>query len=495
MARLRLNIDGGISSFWFEATEAAIGQAQETDSAGPATSQNLKPIVTRMSLYGGVANNSRQFFGKTQTLRQAQETDTALAVIDPNDVVLGIGQAIEASSARSVSALQPAVITSCASSRGTDIVAASEVLQVNVNDSAGITAVTVNGTACTNVGIVTSTEVQCTVPLGVGAAPGATVDLVVNNGTQSTPLSVTFEPPLGMIYTTFTVDYAGLDPDSPFAGDTDFSDLAIGDVCIYDEFTTPDSNSVSMDGLGEFTIGGTIAAIQTFDYYIYDASDQTVSQTIEQITVYPGPVEVLIGQASEADTARPVSAEVVTTAIIGQATESDSALPTIDGSPIAFTVGIAVETDSALPVVAQGPIQQIVIGIASESNSAFTFTDGSVPTDTIAQALEAAQAFPVTDAGAVSQTISQATETNTALDVDFPADLNSIRDQIEALTDLVIAQQAKIDELHIRFDLEPTVPNTYADDASTIDNSQFSLTKTDNLDLTFTVTRTDNTDT
>ena len=499
--KTRFGLDGGIAPSLASIQGGVnpnipIGIAQETEIA-LAVQAAITDQVTRFGLEGGIAANiPRQYELKFPTLLRAEETDSALPVSADNPAGEVIGQASESNSARSVSTQQAAAITSVASSRGTDIVAANESLTVNVDDSTGITSVTINGTGCTSVVIQDATTVTCNVPLGVGAAPGSTVDAVVNNGVPSVGFSVTFEPPLGMVYTSFTQDWNALDPDSPFAGDTDFSDIAVGDVCIYDSVTAPDSNSIAMDGLGEFTIGGTVTQVQTFDYYLYDASDQTVSSTIEQITVYPGPVEAQISQASETDTAQAVASEVATTGLIGQATEADTSIGVADGSIPQQTVGQATEADSAQSV-AGGPDIVVTIGFASETNTPFAFTDGSTPAQAIGQALEAAQAFGVTDVQAVVATISIASETDSAFEVDFPPDLNSLRDQIEALQDsvddltaIVNAQQALIEDLHIRMDLDATKPNTYAEDGSSITNSEFTLTKTDNGDGTFTITRT-----
>ena len=470
-----------------------IGQASETDSAHPVTALELSQ-VTRMGIDGGIAPFEPNYSFKQQVLQSAQETDAAIAVINPNDVIGVIedpDEYTEASTAFAVSAGTPTAITSVSSSRGTNIITANEQLTINVANSTGVTAVTVNGTACSLVQIITTTEINCQVPLGVGLSYFQNADVVVTNGFgNSTPFPASWEPPLGMVETDFTVDYAGLDPDSPFAGDPNFSALVIGDSCIYDQVTTPDSLGVSMDGLGEFTITGTITQVQTFDYYIYDLSDNTVSPTIEQITVYPGPVETLIGQASETDSTFAVSAIVVVTQQIGLATETDAPFAVTDGSQPLQEIAQATETDSAQPVSVGAPAQTIVIGLAAETNTPFTFTDGSIPSQQIAQALEAASALPVVDVGAVTAQISIAAESNAAQNVSFPATLDSIQAQLTALQASVNTLQGQVNELHIRMDLNESVPNTYENDAGSIENNQFVLTKSDNGDGTFTIIRT-----
>ena len=490
MRRYSLGIDGGIAFGSRLPVVQTIGQATETNTAH-SVQANLSTRVARMGIDGGIGTTfDPDYSNKQQILGIAVETDTAFSVVDPNDVVQAIGIAGATEVAFSVSAGLTPTITSVSSSRGTNIVTANETLTLNVDDSTGITQVTVNGTQCSVVTIVTGTEVTCEVPLGVGAQYFSNQDVIATNSFGASPaFSAAWEPPFGMVETDFTVDYASLDPDSPFAGDTTFQDLVAGDSCIYDSVTSPDSLGVSMDGAGQFTITGTVSQVQTFDYYIYDLSDNTVSATIEQITVHPGPIEATIGQASETNTAHPVSSIVVVTQQIGLAVENSTARSVNDGSAVRATIGQATETSSAFSVSVAGPVQTIAIGQASSTDAARSVSDGSTPTATVGLASETSSAFTVIDAQAISAVIGQAIEINMALDVDFPASLDSIRDQIEALEDIVLTLQAKIDELYIRTDLDKDNPQTYERDGKFIKNNVFRLDKIDNDDKTFTMTR------
>ena len=169
-----------------------------------------------------------------------------------------------------------ATITAVSSPRGADIAAADDTLTITVDDSSGIASVTINGVAATAVTIVDATTVTATAPHGFNAAYGSAGDVVVNNGVaDSAGYPVTLMPPTGMVETAFTVDYANLDPASPFAGDAAFSAIVAGDSCIYDAQTTPDGSTVTMDGVGVFTLSPEPAADQSFDYYIHDASDHS----------------------------------------------------------------------------------------------------------------------------------------------------------------------------------------------------------------------------
>lgn len=51
------------------------------------------------------------------------------------------------------------------------------------------------------------------------------------------------------------------------------------------------------------------------------------------------------------------------------------------------------------------------------------------------------------------------------------------------------SEQQQLSEIHTRLDLESGNPNTYADDGSTISNTDFTLTKSDNGNGTFDVDR------
>jgi hypothetical protein len=474
MAATKFGIDGGIASGVLTPVVASIGLATETDSALPVVAFD----VSQITLFGidgaiGFGNAQKDFIGKTRGIGLATETNTALSVIDPSAVGFAIGLTTEANIALSVSAGAAPSISLVSSIRGTNIITADNTLTVQVDSTTNATSITVNGVATSGFTVVTSTELTCIVPRGIGAPYSGNVDVVVDSTLGlSAPFSALWEPPFGMVETDFTVNYAGLDPDSPFAGDP-----------------TPDSLGVSMDGAGEFTITGTITQIQTFDYYIYDASDDTVSPTIEQITLHPGPVEVPIGQASETDTAHSVTDNLGTIGLIGIATETDSALPVEDGSGIVTIIGLASESDSALAVTAKGPSQTIAIGLATESDSAIVVEDGSTITATIGLATEVDTTFPVIDFQAVSALIGIATETDSAIEVSFPATLDSIRDQIEELQAIILAQQLQIDDLYTRFDLNTSAPQTYTIDGVTISSDNFILTKTDNLDGTFTINR------
>ena len=134
---------------------------------------------------------------------------------------------------------------------------------------------------------VTNAEVGAYTLIGEDAATIGTVNTPIAAGPANYSITGTdafLIPDTGWTAVQFTVNYAGLNANSPFAGQPTFSDLVAGDICAFETTTTPSGNTVTMAGDGEFTISLPVEGTQTFDYYIYDLSDGTRGTT-EQITV------------------------------------------------------------------------------------------------------------------------------------------------------------------------------------------------------------------
>src|SRR5210317_485740 len=78
--------------------------------------------------------------------------------------------------------------------------------------------------------------------------------------------------PGGTTESFFTVNYAGLDPSSPFTNPVYF-DIEIGDSFRHDEFSRNDGRTVTMSGDGVISLsGGILPEDQEFDGYIHDVS-------------------------------------------------------------------------------------------------------------------------------------------------------------------------------------------------------------------------------
>ena len=131
-------------------------------------------------------------------------------------------------------------------------------------------------------------------------------DKTVSGGVQSQSAAVsgtvTPYPLTGYTLTNFTSDYAGLDTDSPFSGDTTYSALVIGDKCHYETLSAPSGSTLAMDGAGQFTITPPSTVIETFDFQIYDASDGTFG-TSATITVYPSAADIILSGAVQSQSA------------------------------------------------------------------------------------------------------------------------------------------------------------------------------------------------
>lgn len=140
--------------------------------------------------------------------------------------------------------------------------------------------------------------------------------------------TVTPYPLTGWDLVDFTVNYSGLDPDSPFT-DPIYSAIVIGDKAHFEVLTDPDGHTVSMDGLGEFSISPeALPGPQTFDVQVYDASDQTFG-TISTITVYGTPPDEFLSGAVQADDAT-VSGAVERAVTSSGAVQADNA--TVSGN-------------------------------------------------------------------------------------------------------------------------------------------------------------------
>jgi hypothetical protein len=154
---------------------------------------------------------------------------------------------------------------------------------------------TVNGVISRTALRTLSGTVQANAPTMSGSVGPITKTLSGGVAAQTPVISgtVTSYPLTGWSLTNFTVNYAGLDPDSPFTDPT-YSAIVIGDKAHYETLTTPDSHTMTMDGLGEFSISPAILSQnQTFDVQIYDASDGTFGTTAT-ITVLPSLADAFV---------------------------------------------------------------------------------------------------------------------------------------------------------------------------------------------------------
>jgi hypothetical protein len=136
--------------------------------------------------------------------------------------------------------------------------------------------VTYNGNTLT-VTAWSDTSITVTAP-SEGYVFGSSYDLVVtNDGGYSKTSSVAFTPENGYSYITFNVNYAQLPINSFAYNEASLSAIVAGDQAVFQTAASP-VGTVTMDNLGVVNItGASSGGNYTFNYYINDVSDLTVS--------------------------------------------------------------------------------------------------------------------------------------------------------------------------------------------------------------------------
>ena len=340
--------------------------------------------------------------------------------------------------------------------------------------------------------------------------------------------------------TPFTVDYANLDADSPFAGDSNFSAISIGDICVYDKQTSPDAFDITMDGTGLFQMSGIPPANQTFDYYIYDLSDGT-SGTTGTITIQG--VEILVGEAASfvlnvpdvtfptnfAVDAQPGSYTLTGTdanllytlqlfpaeAASYQFTGIDAVLLLQNELNAEATSFVLTGADATFPVTGRIEAQQTdyvlsvedalltfsgLVGLGGTFNASAYFAVGQsvtielyFPTSGSLVPLSDNVCTPVGVTGMYVWDSSKLSSQPSGYQeyIWKMTDGTNFEGGVMTVNALDTTAIAQIAEIYRALDLDNTAPNTYADDGSSITNSVTTLTKSDNGNGTFTVVKTD----
>ncbi len=440
-------------------------------------------------------------------------------------------------------------ITAVSSVRGADIVTDEAQFTITGTGLAGTTSVTVNGVAATAVTVVSDAEVTATAPHGFAASYGSSGNVVANNGAASNAYAVTLMPPQGMNYTAFTVDYAGLDPNSPYAGNTEFINITVGAQDIYDAQTTPDGIAVSMSGDGVFTLAGSPAQAQSFRTFIYDPTDQTVGADVT-VTVEAVATATITSTGQTATDTQSATVSVIVSVNAGSQVMTDTQSGAFSVQSLATITSIGqVAQDS------QSGAFEVVTGIAAGNQVAVDTQAGAFSVEVGLQAgNQAAQdsqsaAITVSPVSTVTSTGQSATDTQSGgtivlevggrrnINAQFPPgsavtitlydtitgqpvpllgssmieiggaglflfDLDKIVDQPIRRTEYawvatdgtttqtgVAVIEPEVERVWQRLDLDPDNPNTYAEDMSEIIGAFGRLVKTNNGDGTVTVTR------
>lgn len=440
-------------------------------------------------------------------------------------------------------------IAAVSSIRGADIVTDEAQFTVTGTGLTGTTSVTVNGVAATAVTVVSDAEVTATAPHGFAAAYGSSGNVVANNGTASNAYAVTLMPPQGMNYTAFTVDYAGLDPNSPYAGNTEFSNITVGAQDAYDAQTTPDGIAVSMSGDGVFTLASQPTATQSFRTFIYDPTDQTVGANVT-VTVEAVATATITSTGQTATDTQSATVSVIVSVNAGNqvAAETQSGAFSVQ-SLATITSSGQVAQDS------QSSAFEAVTGITAGNQVAVDTQSGAFSVETTLQAgNQTAQdsqsgAFHVAPVSTLASTGQTATDSQSGgsfvlqvggrrnINAQFPPgsavtitlydtttgqsvpllgssmieiggaglflfDLDKIVDQPIRRTEYawvatdgtttqtgIAVIEPEVERVWQRLDLDPDNPNTYAEDVSEIIGAFGRLVKTSNGDGTVTVTR------
>ena len=357
-------------------------------------------------------------------------------------------------------------------------------------------------------------------------------------------------PPQGMTYTAFTVDYAALDPNSSYAGNTEFSNITVGAQDVYDAQTTPDGIAVSMSGTGVFNLASIPAVAQSFRTFIYDPTDQTVGADVTVTVEAVATATITSTGQTAADTqSATVSAIVSVNAGSQIAPESQSGAFSVQSlSTITFAGQVAQDSQSA----AFETVVDIAAGnqaVVDTQSGAFGVEAALQAGDQVAHDIQSA-AITVLPVSTVTSTGQSATDAQSGgtivlqvggrrnINAQFPTgstvtitlydtvtgqpvpllgssmieiggaglflfDLDKIVTQpirrteyAWAATDGTTTQtgvaviEPETEDIWQRLDLDPDAPNTYAESLANITGGFGRIDKTNNGDGTVTTTRT-----
>lgn len=168
-----------------------------------------------------------------------------------------------------------------------------------------------NGSNLSNLVEVDTDTVSATFPRG-GQAFGSSNNLIFEDSAgQSAPVSVPFNVGVSRSFQTLTVDFSGLNPDSPW-NDPTYSDLDVGDQVSFQSVTNEGGYTVQIDGEGLVTLigAGGETQIQSFNFYWLDASANYIPQAMN-FTAFIDPTtgQVLIQKLTD-DVSRKLSSTV-----------------------------------------------------------------------------------------------------------------------------------------------------------------------------------------
>lgn len=241
----------------------------------------------------------------------------------------GTPQASAAATSGAATVGNSLTISAVSSNSGSDLAELTATLAITVSDSTGVVSATINGEALSSVSILNGTTVTAEVPMGVAADIGASVDLVVNNGSDSNAYGLTVSVPDGFSSVDVTTAYGDLTEDSDFYGWTAFSGIAVGDVFIYE------NNGGDLTYSGDLIGTDTPALVDNLevDCWFLDASDSyNADATVTTITRISEKTLSGTPQASAASTSGSGSKAVKSSGTLqSQASTTSGSASSIDG--------------------------------------------------------------------------------------------------------------------------------------------------------------------
>jgi len=250
----------------------------------------------------------------------------------------------------------------------------------NFESPQGTGTVTFNGTSLT-ISSWSDTSIDVSVPVE-GFVFGSNHDLVVTNDSgYSVTVTEQFVPESGYSFATSSVSYAQLPNDSFLSDVVGLEAFSVGDQVAFQTSSSP-SGTVSVDDTIVAVLSGiTASGDYTFNYYINDISDLTVSSNGSALVTY---------QSSDADVTAPTWSTAPAASNIGQTTATATGtinetgdiflvvVPLTEATPTSAQViagqnavgGSPVFSDSAL---AGTSINSSVTGLTNDTNYKFCF--------------------------------------------------------------------------------------------------------------------------
>lgn len=393
------------------ATSINVGQPVETNTAQVVTPSQATNISVGQILESDIAQSVTVTTQTNVAVGQVSESNTAQAAASLQGIGVAVSQITETNISQAITVVSPVTI------------AVGQVIETDTTQSIILIQ---GGTVSVGQASETNTAQSITAALSNIIAVGQVTETNITQPVNSIPST-------GQFHKIFTLDYGSLPTNSFAYGVPELSGILAGDGYQMDLVTSPDSHSLSGDSEGVITVGGTLTQIQTANYTIYDASDDTIGSA-GVLTIIPPTQTISVGQVGEINTAQAVT--VVpgpATIIVGQVTESDITQPTTIATAISLVVSQVTETDTAQPAILfTGQI--ITAAQVVETSTVQVITLSTQTNVTVAQVTEANTSQPVVVFTGQAITAEQVIELNIAQTVTLSTQANVVVLQVVEIT-------------------------------------------------------------